>query len=125
MKSQNTTLSEKNQKKLKVLFEKYGSLSEIKNPDKKTKTINKILKKANKLEAKLAKVEAPPIKKRDKKAAKKDKKAETKKETKKVVFNEQENEVIIGTERKWNDAKNNKAAFIQGKFQTAEIQILI
>ena len=116
-------MSEKNQNKLKVLFQKYGSLSEIKNPEKKTKTINKLFKKANKLEAKLAKAEEPLIKKRDKKAAKKA--VAAKKEIKKVVFNEKENEVIIGTERKWNDARNNKAAFIQGKFQTAEIQILI
>lgn len=48
-------------------------------------------------------------------ADKKDKNATNKKD-KKVMFNESDNEVIIGTERKWNDAKNNKAAFIQGKF---------
>ena len=41
-----------------------------------------------------------------------DKKEVVKKEKKSVVFNEQDNEVIIGTERKWNDAYKNKAAFV-------------
>jgi hypothetical protein len=105
-------LSEKSQKKLAELFAKYTGLSEIKNADKKEKVIKKILKKAKKLESKLTKAESPEIKKRDKKAAKKDKKEVVKKEKKSVVFNEQDNEVIIGTERKWNDAKGNKAAFV-------------
>ena len=42
-----------------------------------------------------------------------------------MKFNEKDNEIITGNERKWNDAKNNKANFIQGKFKQDEIMCLI
>lgn len=52
------------------------------------------------------------------------KKRDVKKEKKKVIFNEQMNEVFDYNERKWNDDKD-KDGFIQGKFTVPEIKTLM
>ena len=51
------------------------------------------------------------------------KKREVKK-LKKVIFNEQMNEVFDYNERKWNDDKD-KDGFMQGKFTVQEIKVVM
>ena len=106
------------------MFEKYGNINKMPE-EKQEKTIKKLHKKATKLAVKLSSVKS----KNSEKSENVSEISKTPKKTakKSVKFNLTENVILEPTylERKWNDSKNNKSSFVQGKFQVTEIKLLM